>query len=382
MKLTIEYYKRKVDQIKARMAEERLDALLMLDPFNIFYSTGFFYQPSERPLGVLISPDGDPELYVPWIHKDNANSSWISNIKTYFDFPGILDPIIWMLNENAKYKNISIDKLNARNLLKVRDFYPRLSLSNIVYDIRLIKDPEEIEIIRTAGVYADLMVHKIRESIYNGFSELEAYNYSRDQTINAIKQDLGELPYANLGITNGVVLYGEHTAFPHGLMSPSFYPMQGGNCEASIGVLVSGYEAECERTFFYGEPSAKQISFFEAVSQAWKAGFETAKPGIRCSEVNKVALDQIRSAGYEQFLRHRMGHGKGIEEHEPPWIEEGDDTILQPGMIISDEPGLYVPGYAGFRHSDTLLITENGAELLTHYPRNLDHCIIPANQRS
>jgi Xaa-Pro dipeptidase len=102
-----------------------------------------------------------------------------------------------------------------------------------------------------------------------------------------------------------------------------------------------------------------------------------AKPGVRCCDVNEAALNEIRSAGYEQFLRHRMGHGKGLQEHEPPWVEAGDRTVLEPGMIISDEPGLYVPGYGGFRHSDTLVITETGCRRLTNYPRDLEHSIIP-----
>ena len=104
---------------------------------------------------------------------------------------------------------------------------------------------------------------------------------------------------------------------------------------------------------------------------------EAAKPGARCSDVNEASLRVIREAGYEQFLRHRMGHGKGLQEHEAPWVAAGDDTILLPGMIISDEPGLYVPGYGGFRHSDTLVITETGCRRLTNYPRELEACIIP-----
>jgi Xaa-Pro aminopeptidase len=101
-----------------------------------------------------------------------------------------------------------------------------------------------------------------------------------------------------------------------------------------------------------------------------------AKPGVRCCDVNEAALNAIRKAGFEKYLRHRMGHGKGLEEHEAPWVAAGDQTVLLPGMIISDEPGLYVPGYGGFRHSDTLVITETGCRRLTHYPRDLEHCII------
>lgn len=380
MKLTTEWYKRKISQIQRRMDDENIEAMLLLDPFNIFYSTGFFHQPTERPLGLLIALDKDPELYVPLLEKDAASEeSWIKNIKSYFDYPGDVDPVIWMLEENRHYKNITADKVDAAELLKIRSVFPEFKLSDIIYDIRLIKDPEEIEIVKTAAVYADYMVEMIRDAAQMGMSELDNYNYAREKTAARMKAELGELPFANLGMSNGVVIYREHTAFPHGLMNPGFYPVPGCNIQPSIGVLVCAYEAECERTMFYGEPSKEQVFYFETMRKAWQAGLEAAKPGVRCCDVNKASLDQIRAAGCEKYLRHRMGHGKGIEEHENPYIEEGDMTILQPGMLISDEPGLYVPGLGGFRHSDTVYITETGAVTLTHFPRDLEQCIIPVS---
>jgi Xaa-Pro aminopeptidase len=194
--------------------------------------------------------------------------------------------------------------------------------------------------------------------------------------VERMQEELGELVMVNLGVANGAVLYGPNSANPHGLMTER-KPQPGDVVEASFGALVSSYEAESEHTFIYGEPTRQQLSYFNAMYDAWQAGMEAARPGVRCSEVNEAALSVIRAAGYEKYLRHRTGHGKGLQEHEPPWIAEGDDTILQPGMVISDEPGLYVPGYGGFRHSDTLVITETGNRRLTHYPRDLASSIIP-----
>ena len=112
------------------------------------------------------------------------------------------------------------------------------------------------------------------------------------------------------------------------------------------------------------------------MAEAQKTGGEAVKDGKKCSDVNEVCLAIIRKKGYEEYLRHRMGHGIGLQGHEPPWVEEGDETVLKSGMTISNEPGIYIPKFGGFRHSDTLLVTREGSKSLTKYPKDLDSLII------
>lgn len=377
MKLTTEWYQRKTHQIQEKMEQEGLDGLLLLDPYNIFYATGFFHQSTERPLGCYIPGNGDPTFYVPLLELDMAEATWVKNVKNYFDFPGVVPALEWMVR-NLPAKRLGIDQLKVREWNLVSQVRNDIKLTDLVYTMRLVKDPEEIALLDKAGVYADLMVENARTAIINGLCEMDAFNYARDKTVEQMQKDLSELVFVNAGLVNGAVLYGEHSAFPHGLMTER-KPRSGDVIECGFGALVSTYESESEHTFIYGEPDKQTLSYFEAMYGAWKAGMEAAKPGVRCCDVNEAALRVIRDAGYEQFLRHRMGHGKGLQEHEAPWVEAGDQTVLLPGMIISDEPGLYVPGYGGFRHSDTLVITETGCRRLTHYPRELEHCLIPAS---
>ncbi len=375
MKLTTEWYQRKTRQIQTQMEIEKLDALLLLDPYNIFYATGFFHQSTERPLGALIPAAGDPVFFVPLLELDMAVETWVKDVRTYFDYPGVPHPLNWMLSE-IKLKRLGIDQLSVRDWQRVLALQPNVRITDLVYTLRLVKDPEEIALLDKAGVYADLMVEKAREAIVMGLNETDAFSYARAKTVERMQQELGELVMVNAGLVNGAILYGEHSAFPHGLMTDR-KPRPGDVIETGFGALVCTYESESEHTFILGEPTPQQHSYFEAMYEAWAAGMEAAKPGARCCDVNEAALSIIRQAGYEKFLRHRMGHGKGLQEHEPPWVEAGDQTVLFPGMIISDEPGLYVPGYGGFRHSDTLVITETGCRRLTHYPRDLEHSIIP-----
>lgn len=375
MKLTTDWYQRKTRQIQEKLEDEKLDALLLLDPYNIFYATGFFHQSTERPLGLLIPQSGRPTFFVPLLEQEMAQDTWVKDVRTYFDYPGETPALAWMVGE-VEQKYLGIDQLKIRDYRLVQSVRPAVKISDLVYTLRLVKDPEEIVLLEKAGIYADYMVEMTREAIVAGLCEMDAFNYARDKTVEKMQKELGELIFVNAGLVNGAVLYGEHSAFPHGLMTDR-KPRPGDVIEGGFGALVSTYESESEHTFIYGEPDAQTLSYFNAMYGAWKAGMEAARLGVTCSQVNEASLRVIREAGYEQYLRHRMGHGKGLQEHEPPWVEAGDHTVLLPGMVISDEPGLYVPGFGGFRHSDTLVITETGCRRLTNYPRELEHCVIP-----
>ena len=374
MKLTTAWYQRKFREIQSRLPDAGLDALLLLDPFNIFYATGFFHQPTERPLAALVPAAGEPIFFVPLLEEDMARETWVEDVRSYFDYPGEVHPLIWMLSQ-IQAKRLGFDNLSIRDWWLVQSARPEARISDLVYTMRLVKDPEEIALLDKAGIYADLMVEKAREAIILGLGEMDAFDYAREKTVAQMQVDLGELVFVNAGLVNGAVLYGDHSAYPHGLMTDR-KPQTGHIIEVGIGAKVSTYESESEHTFIYGKPTDRARAYFDAMYEAWAAGMAAAKPGVRCCDVNEAALDAIRKAGFEKHLRHRMGHGKGLEEHEAPWVAAGDETVLLPGMIISDEPGLYVPGYGGFRHSDTLVITETGCRRLTHYPRDLAHCVI------
>ena len=146
----------------------------------------------------------------------------------------------------------------------------------------------------------------------------------------------------------------------------------------SLGCAVGGRFVEGERTFLLGEPSAEQVRYYEAVRAAQQLGTDTLRPGLTCAESNALCLDVIRDAGLGQYLQHRQGHGIGVSMHEPPWLEDGDPTVLREGFVVSNEPGLYIPGHAGYRISDSMQITADGAVPFTHFPKALDDIIVAA----
>src|SRR5205814_4801172 len=144
----------------------------------------------------------------------------------------------------------------------------------------------------------------------------------------------------------------------------------------SFGARVGGYNVECERSFSVGPPGDHARRLYEAMLAALDTGVAEMKEGAVAEEVDRKALDQIRKAGFESFLRHRTGHGIGLEGHEPPWIAEGDKTVLRPGMTFSCEPGVYDPNFGGFRHSNTVVVGKDRGEVFNHYPTRREAMVI------
>jgi Xaa-Pro dipeptidase len=190
-----------------------------------------------------------------------------------------------------------------------------------------------------------------------------------------MSRELDDIIYVPGGPAGGLVPSGERTGMPHALPS-SRVIRQGENMILSCGANVEGYRVECERTLFLGRPGERHREAFEVMARAQQMTVNLMKPGALCRDINDQVLDFIRSRGYGGALKHRAGHGKGLEEHERPWIESGDTTALAPGMVVSAEPGIYIDGFAGFRHSDTVLITETGPEVLTRIAKDLDSLIV------
>jgi Xaa-Pro dipeptidase len=168
---------------------------------------------------------------------------------------------------------------------------------------------------------------------------------------------------------------GEMSAIPHS-MSTKRTIKKGDVIIAGAGADVGGYSCELERTMIVGEPSPKQKRYFEAMKSAQEAAFEAFKPSVKCSEIDGTTTGVFKKAGLIHLAKHHTGHGLGLEGHEPPWLDIGNDKPLRTGMIVSCEPGIYEVGFGGFRHSDTVLITGESMEKLTYYPRGLEDLIV------
>jgi Xaa-Pro dipeptidase len=190
---------------------------------------------------------------------------------------------------------------------------------------------------------------------------------------------VADIPNANMIVTRvvGAVWPPKISHDPHKIPT-IFQEMEDGGPHVSIvGGQVDGYGVEVERTFFLGFVPENAKKPFEAMFEARALAYELVKPGAQMNEIDKTVRKFITDRGYGNYIIHRTGHGLGITGHEAPYIAEGYDRKLEPNMLVSIEPGIYIPGVGGFRHSDSVLITDDGNMKLTRAPEELDEVTIP-----
>jgi Xaa-Pro aminopeptidase len=170
---------------------------------------------------------------------------------------------------------------------------------------------------------------------------------------------------------------GRSTAMPHGFVMG--HGVQAGDVLVSgAGADIDGYHSELERTMIVGGPTKEQERAFEAMLALQSRAIEVMAPGVPAGEVELECVQLARELGVEGSIRHHVGHSIGLEGHEAPFLDRGDDAVLEPGMVFTVEPGVYFQELGGFRHSDTVVITDSGCRVMTDYPRELKDLIIPA----
>ncbi|EAR52643.1 proline dipeptidase [Oceanicola granulosus HTCC2516] len=371
--------------IRAAMARDGLDLLLLEANDDIIYTTGFSHYTTERPVVFAITAD-DAVLLVPRLEITHAQDQAIAaDLVSYFEFPGVTSPFEALrprLGEVAGRVGVA-PSMSLGRLAHLRAVFPRADIgaSGIVGAMRLIKTPAEIALHREAGRIADEMVAAgvalIDEALRRGGtlpSEIELESHVSRHAMRIMHEDHADRMLVQ-GMASGLVYSGARSAFPHAM--PTGNPVKvGESLILSLGCRVGGRASESERTFFIGEPTAEQAGHYAIAFEAQRRATAAMVAGNSCAHADAQGLDHIRANAPEEWLLHRVGHGMGVMFHEPPWVEAGDETVLAAGMVTSSEPSITVPGFAGYRIADTIHVTEAGPDLLTHHPRRIDDIVI------
>ncbi|MGA8314176.1 MAG: Xaa-Pro peptidase family protein [Terriglobales bacterium] len=384
-RLQPDWYQRKISQVQEKMKERKLNALVLLDATNVIYTTGYFHLHTERPLAALIPESGEPALFVPELESDQVKLWWVKDYESYFDFPGPVNRVRWIFERVARRGlgsgRIGVEEPTPGRMQHMKEGAPHATIvdaGDVVENLRWIKDEDEIRVMRRAMSFADFTVQAGRDFVQHngGVTEDQILKASADAVADKMSKELNDV--VGVGIDapfGGLVPFGKRSAFPHAI--PSKDRLKPGDALImSFGAQIGGYNVECERSFSVGKPTDYAKRLYDAMLAAHDAGAGNLKEGAVAEDVDKKSLDQIRKAGFEKFLKHRPGHGIGLEAHEPPWIAEGDKTVLQQGMTFSCEPGVYDPDWGGFRHSDTVVVRKDKGEILNGYPTCLDDMII------
>jgi Xaa-Pro aminopeptidase len=365
------------------------DALVVFYPARIAYLTGFHHVPTERPIALVLG-DGYSALVVPAVEKEHAESiSGIDRVIVYFEYPGDRHPLERvqeaLLEINAAPARVAADHDGQVPFWGYRG--PRLSELTghpvadgelLVEELRRVKSPAELRCIQLACDWAARGHRRMQAAIRAGRTELESYAPAELETL---REMIAEMPgwrpkgYDGTGLT-AMFVGGKSTAMPHGFVLG--HGIQPGDVLVSGAAAdIDGYRSELERTMIVGNPTTAQRSAFEAMAALQARAIEVLKPGLPVAEVELEVLRLAVELGHEPHIRHHVGHSIGLEGHEAPFLDRGDPAILEPGMVFTIEPGIYLPALGGFRHSDTVVITAEGSRVMTDYPRDLESLVIP-----
>lgn len=357
------------DRLRARAAAAGLDGLLLLKASNLAYATGLFLSANERPMGVWLPVSGDPILMLPGLERENAENTGLSDLRFYDEFPGEVPPVLWMLDEIGA-KSIGIDTLDAALLEAARAKTKAIDLTDHAVLERTIKQPEEIALTREAAGFADLFLRRLHKAagdiISQGGTEADlmadAMAHARGALMDKHKAAFTGTP---MGITASVHS-GPRAALPHGAVLERI-PQPGETLIAGIGASLGGYHAESGVTLIVGDISDEQSRIMAAMQACNDAAVAACAARTTCTEANDAALGALRDAGLGAAIRHRIGHGMGLQGHEAPWLAPGDATRISTKMIFSNEPGVYRPDRDGYRTINTMIVTDAGVDIPSRF---------------
>ncbi len=370
----------RLEKVRALMGKEQLDYFVCFDPVNIYYLTNFAFYVHERPFILIICNKGSLKMVVPLLEVAHIRDRVVPELELieYNEFPAPEGK-----NWYDKYQKI----FNTNAIIGIEPSMPmeifqktpgKKVVSEIIEEVRLIKSDYEIGRL----VYASKIVSRGHQKLLKlckpDVAEFALYQEATSAMTSKIIMDI---PNANFKAieTTAAVWPPSISHEPH-LVPNIFAKMEEGGPHVSIvQARVDGYGAEVERTFFLNSVPDKARKPFEIIMNARNLAYELLKPGIIMSEIDKKVKNFLNKNGYSDYILHRTGHGFGVTSHEAPYIAEGYDRVLEPNMVVSIEPGIYIPGIGGFRHSDTVLITKDGYIKLTIAPEALEELTLKRN---
>lgn len=352
-------------------------AVLVVRPENQWYLTGFRALLYSRPV-LCVAGLARTCLIVPGLEEAHAREGAnVDDLLVYYEHPKeggsfshlpLLQEAIHLVGGKQRL-GVEYDALSHRQAQELADMgFVLEDISAWFSEARMVKNEEELRLIREAAKLACLGVSVTLEGTAPGRTELEV-EHAGSCAI------LGEAARLHPGMTLDLFAMTqagrERTLIPH--IFSGTRPMEPGDGVIhSRQVGLASYRAECERTAFIGRPAPEQVRLFNLVCEAQRAALNTVRAGVRAREVDRAARVVIEESGLGDYFIHRTGHGIGLSTHEGPYIRFDSEQKLAPNMVICIEPAVYVPGMGGFRHSDTVVVTATGFEMLTEYPRNLD----------
>lgn len=371
--ITVDERRARIDKARRLMRANSLGAIMLTGGTSLQYFTGITWGLSERIFTVVLPRSGQPFVVTPAFEEGRTREQLAL---------GPLDStevLTWEEHENPsqlvasglRARGLSSGRLGVEETVRfvfsdgVSTAAPALTITGatpVTAGCRTVKDAHELELMRLASA----VTLKAYEAAYHALEEGMTQNDFRG---------LVSAAHERLGFSGGAgVQVGEFSALPHGSVTPQVIH-EGSILLIDGGCGVEGYRSDISRTFVLGRPTDRMKQLFDIEFAAQTAALRAARPGVECQAVDAAARKVIVDAGFGpdyKYFTHRVGHGMGMDGHEWPYLVRGNTLPLAPGMTFSDEPGIYLPGEFGVRLEDDMVITENGAELMTPQSPSLE----------
>jgi Xaa-Pro dipeptidase len=391
--ITPEAHRARCDRLLERVLEDGLSGVVLFDPYYVLYYAGFAFAPTERPIAFVVGPDGQRALVVPRLEVEHAEAkATFDRVEHYLEYPGEprseeaieralsavgiggaigadQDGYPWILG----YQGPTLSELSGAKVVRIVDR---------IEEQMAVKSEAEIHLIRESVRWGNLAHRLLQRYTRPGVTETEVEQRASAEATFAMLDAIGEVYRAQSFLSRGAHAgyrgqIGRNSAIPHALAG-NIVLEKGDVLVTGASAPVWGYLSELERTMVIGEPTAEQERMFGHMKALQEVAFDAIEPGARCSDVDTAVRAYFDEHDLTAHWRHHTGHAIGLRYHEGPFLDTGDATEIRPGMVFTVEPGLYAPDLGGFRHSDTVLVTDDGIEILTYYPRDLASLIIPA----
>jgi Xaa-Pro dipeptidase len=352
---------KKIDALKQRgFKEGKFDGFLIFNNANLTYLTGF-----SGASALLIPKNGENIVYVYSVNYAHAKAE-LTGVKV--ELVKRNEKLMAKIAKQAaafEIKKLAVDALNIeswRALSKSLGGEKGLAADNsFIWELRKVKDEKEIELMRKAAELTSEGMRVAYETVAAGVKEYEV----------AAEIEYAMRKQGSYGTAfETIVASGVCSAFPHGGCSDKEI-REGDLVVVDVGATYKFYRSDMTRTLVAGKPSEKQKKLYQVVKTAQETAFEAVTPNVKATDVDGVARKIIADAGYGEYFVHNLGHGVGLEVHEPPTLSPDSKDTLAAGNVVTVEPGIYLVGYGGVRIEDTVLVQKNGAQKLTNGPYTL-----------
>ena len=392
LKISEAEHRRRCERLLENVITAGCSGVVLFDRDYIIYYTGFAFIPTERPIAFVMNSRGERGLFVPRMEVEHAQANaLIDSVAHYIEYPDDPHPmtvLAGLLADLGITGRVAADEDGYPRILGYRG--PKLNDlgDNTIYPIRdavedqmMIKSPAELMLLRESLRWANLALRLLQRYTQPGLTETDVERRASDEATRAMVDAIGPVYKGLSMVTAGAyAIYrgqiGRNAAIPHALANNITFEA-GDVLVGEATAPMWGYVSELERTMFLGKPSDGQKRLFEHMIGLQETAFKAFETAATCADVDKAVRAYYEKHDLTTLWRHHTGHAIGLRYHEGPFLDKGDPTPLKPGMVFTVEPGLYSPEFGGFRHSDMVVITDGGIEIMTFYPRDLASLVIP-----